>query len=706
MPTLVISKDVLHDLGNLPKNVAGKLEGVLMNFSEQAFAGQHLEKPHALKDPRARTIRLDNFWRGVVMAPESGDRYFLMRIMAHDDAYKWVERNAFGINAATGAIEVVDIVRIEQQAAASQPSDLATGTAVMFAEHSDKTLRDLGISADVLPVVRMIATEDQLLSLAALLPLGQGDVLLQLADGRTPEEVWANLAVDTSGKAIDTNDFEAALERPSSAAAFVEVRGPDELIAVLKWPLDLWRVFLHPTQRNIAYRPVHKGPVRVSGGAGTGKTVVAMHRAKALADLLPADQPILFTTYTRNLSRVIARNLEVLGGKALRDRVTVNNVDRIASQVVRDAEGASPRVMSAYEQGTAWRQAVDASGSGYEVEFLQREWEHVILAQAITTRDDYLRAARPGRGGRLDRRQRIEVWSIVEAFGAVQRQLAARTFLQLSLEAAGYLAQRSVRPYAAVIVDEAQDLHPAQWRLLRALVAEGENDMFLVGDAYQRIYGNRTTLSKVGINIVGRSFKLRLNYRTTRQILGWAMALLEGVEADDLDGLVDSLNGYRSLLSGGAPTFTKAPSAAAEASELAAWAKQLIDAGFEPSSIAIAGRIKATCETVTAALKAAGLPVNVLDGQDDGSNIGIAVGTMHRMKGLEFRAVAIANCARGSVPLPAAIVPENVDAREHARSIDTERSLLFVACTRAREVLRVSWSGSPSDFVAATGITE
>jgi superfamily I DNA/RNA helicase len=622
----------------------------------------------------------------------------LMRIMPHDDAYDWVSRNTFGINAVTGAIEVVDIASVKAAVTAAPVADEK-----LFAGHSDKALADLGISPDVLPIVRTVSSEDQLLSLAALLPLAQGDVLLQLADGQTPEEVWATLAGPAPQIPIDVEDFDTALQRESSAAEFRAVDGPEELLDILSKPLAVWRVFLHPTQRRIAYRPSYSGPVRVTGGAGTGKTVVAMHRAKALADTLDPDQPILFTTFTKNLTRVIEQNLEMLGGKALRSRITVNNVDRIAMQIVRDAEGGKPQILSLDEEQRAWRQALEVTGSEFDPDFVQREWQQVVLAQAITTRDEYLRAPRGGRGGRLDRRQRVALWAVVEAFGTIQRQSQKRTFLQLSLEAAGYLEARTVKPFAAVIVDEAQDLHPAQWRLLRALVAPGPNDMFIAGDAYQRIYANRTTLSKVGVNVVGRAYRLRLNYRTTHDILSWATALLKGVEADDLDGAADSLDGYRSLLRGGLPSFNGAATSAVESVTMVEWVKGLVERGFGYSEIAICGRVKFTCDRMASALRASGVPFRLLEADDDSGDDAVAIGTMHRMKGLEFRAVALADCSRGSVPLPQAIVPENLDPREHARSLEIERSLVFVACTRAREVLNLSWSGQPSELLVATG---
>lgn len=703
MPNLVLSAQLVRDFAKLPKDVVGKVTDLVVNFEQQAFAGAHLEAPNAARDPLARTVRIDNFWRGVVHAPEQGDTYLMLRIMPHDDAYKWAQRNVIRINKASGGIEIVDVARVEEAVIAT-PIPISSDEPNLFAAISDATLHQLGILADVLPLVRFVRTEEQLLALAALLPQGQGDVLFRLAEGATPDEVWAEIAGDGLKVVIDPNDIEAALRRDVTAAEFVAVHGPEELLEILSKPLDLWRVFLHPTQRKIAYAPVFSGPVRVTGGAGTGKTVVAMHRAKALADQLADDQPILFTTFTRNLTSVIGRNLEVLGGKSLRSRITVANVDKIATQVVRDAEGARPLILSDVEEKRAWDQAIETTSSEHDRSFLKSEWEQVVLGQAINTRDDYLRAARPGRGGRLDRRQRLAIWETIEAFGSYQRDTGKRSFLQLALEAAGYLQARVVKPYAAVIVDEAQDLHPAQWRMLRAAVAEGPNDMFVVGDAFQRIYSSRTTLSKVGVHVVGRSYRLRINYRTTRQILNWAVALLKGVEADDLDGETETLTGYRSLLSGGPPTFEGFTSTAAEADHLVDWVRALLERDFDNNEIAVACRTNATRDYIAGVLKAHGIPVQVIEGDIDPDAGRVSVGTMHRMKGLEFRAVAVADCSHGSVPLPVAIVPENIDAKAHDRSLETERSLVFVACTRSREVLSVTWSDRPSEFLIATGV--
>ena len=314
MPRIVLSSSMLRDYARLPQDVAGKVSNLITNFAQQAFAGAHIETPKAARDPQARTVRIDNFWRGVVMAPVRGDTYFLLRVMAHDDAYTWAQRNLFRINSATGGIEVVDIAEAEAVADTLALAPAADDPLV-FAGLSDKTLLDLGVASDVLPLVRTIRSDDQLEALALLLPLAQGEVLLDLAGGKTPEEVWGQLAGRNATETIDTGDFEAALQRDVTAAEFVTIDGPEELLDVLSKPLDLWRVFLHPDQRRLAYRATYSGPVRVTGGAGTGKTVVAMHRAKALADRLdrPVGKPILFTTFSRNLAQAIEADLRSHG---------------------------------------------------------------------------------------------------------------------------------------------------------------------------------------------------------------------------------------------------------------------------------------------------------------------------------------------------------------------------------------------------------
>jgi superfamily I DNA/RNA helicase len=258
------------------------------------------------------------------------------------------------------------------------------------------------------------------------------------------------------------------------------------------------------------------------------------------------------------------------------------------------------------------------------------------------------------------------------------------------------------RPYRHVVIDEAQDLHPCQWRLLRALVPPGPDDLFIAGDTHQRIYGNKVSLRSLGIPVTGRSTRLRVNYRTTKEILTWSSELLTGEAVDDMDGGADSLSGYRSTLRGARPETDGAKSKAEEITGLVARIGEWIKAEVRPREIGVAVRFVQLGKDIAQALEQAGVPAGVL-GTSSATGDGVRIGTMHRMKGLEFRCMAIAGVNDGVVPMRSAVIAEEVDAQQHKEDLLSELSLLFVACTRAREALRVSWHGSPSQFLEAIG---
>jgi superfamily I DNA/RNA helicase len=697
---LAISRDFLPDYAGLDKLIQLKVNEVFAKFAEHTHAGLHLEKLKAARDPRCRTIRIDTNYRGIVMAPDHGETYLLVRVLPHTKADQWIERNVFGVNQTTGALEVEDVVAREEIVRVIGHANMDTP---IFADCRRSDFTQLGIPEMLVPVLMRLTTDAELDGITAVLPPGQGDALHMLASGYTVEAAWDELVAHSAPGPVKEGDTDAAIERPAAQGMFYVVRDAEDLLDVLNRPFDAWRVFLHPTQRRIAYREKYNGSVRVTGGAGTGKTVVAMHRAKALADLSSGaggGGRILFTTFTRNLARSIEENLSVLGGPRLLDQVEVINVDRLAHQIVRDAEGAQPRLATDEELQNIWNDVVDELGVAFTPRFLRQEWQHVVLGQGLSSRDAYFNAPRPGRGVRLNRRQRAEVWRAVEAFTNRLVERGKRSHLHLADVAARFLASRSVKPYGHVIVDEAQDLHPAQWRMLRAAVPEGVNDLFLVGDTHQRIYESRVTLSSVGINVRGRSYRLRLNYRTTEEILRWSLGLLTGHSFDDLDAGSETLAGYRSTFHGPPPTLAGYPSRTAELGALIDVVNGWLARGLQPEAIGIAARTADSCKAIVERLAGSGIKARML-GRDDDNTVagGVEVATMHRMKGLEYRCLAVVDVGRDAVPSPFAVTPEAEDPSDHVNDLLRERSLLFVACTRARDDLRVSWSGHPSPFL-------
>lgn len=714
MATLALAREFMSEYSKLDSVIQKRVLELAEKCRKLSLAelnrskGTHLEtySGGAQKDPRARTVRLGDNHRGIVLVSEGSEQVVLVHVLTHDAADHWMAHNEFKVNAATGALEIVNAGAIAEKAAslveASSPGP-APAAELLFAHRKDKDFVQLGINEDLLPVLRVFDDERQLEGLMTVLPQGQAEALIMLTGSDSVEAIYAEVAGSIAPDEIDTEDLAAAVTAPASRSHFHVVGDEDELADMLARPLAQWRTYLHHSQHDLAYRPTYNGPARVTGGAGTGKTVVAMHRAKALADALDqrGAKSILFTTYTRNLAQSIERDLHLLGGGDLTDVVEVLNVDRLANQVVRGMEGSAPSIVFADELRDIWETKADELGVEHSPAFLIQEWEQVVLAQGIQSRDDYFRASRAGRGKRMDRRERAQVWRVIEAATNEMESRGIRTYLQVAAKAAGYLEQERVKPYRHVIVDEAQDLHEAQWRLLRAAVASGPNDLFIVGDAHQRIYGRRSSLRKVGIEITGRSKKLRINYRTTRQILRWSLGVLGEGEFDDLDEGVEGhgVAGYHSFLEGAEPTCVGFASRGEMVAGLVEQVRRWIDEGVDESAIGIAARTKATFDAVEAALAKAGVRAVQL-GPDLTAHEGVAIGTMHRMKGLEYRCMALLDVSSTEVPNRNSVTSSAEDPMQHDADMQSERSLLYVAATRARDDLWVAWSGKPSSFLA------
>jgi len=269
-----------------------------------------------------------------------------------------------------------------------------------------------------------------------------------------------------------------------------------------------------------------------------------------------------------------------------------------------------------------------------------------------------------------------------------------RTHTQLADEAAE-IARRSPAPYRHVIVDEGQDLHPAQWRLLRALVAPGPNDLFLLADPYQRIYDSQVSLAQLGIEVRGRTRRLTVNYRTTHEILDLSVKVLGGDSAVGLDGEADTLRGYRAVTRGGVPVVAAHTSRDGEFEALIERVGTWLDQGVEPHAIGVAARTGQLVKIVSRTLNDAHIPV-----ADDKRGVdGVRVATMHGLKGLEFQCLAVVGLDAGVLPAPNAVTPAAEDPFAHRQDLQRERCLLFVALTRARDVLYLSHSGTPSSLL-------
>ena len=690
---VAISSDFLTAFARLPRGIQGKVTEFLGKFRNDPLSpGINYEKLGKGVDKKIYSVRIDNTYRGIVVREEETGVYLLLWVDHHDEAYEWAARKRCEVNKKTGAVQIFDVQTITEEAKA--PSEIA-----LFKDASDNDLLELGVPEEQLALVRSFTDTKAFFAAKASIPQDAFEYLSWLTEGIPLDEVM-EYAKEERGTIDSNGTISDALDTPASLKAFVVVEGEDELKRIMAEPLEKWRVFLHPTQRKIVNRN-YSGPARILGGAGTGKTVVAMHRAKQLASKIPGNQRILFTTFTANLAADIKENLRKICTMEELRKIEVIHLDAWVNQFLRES-GFSAQI--AYDEISGlWGKARLLAGADlpYDSSFYEEEWNRVVIAQEVLSLEKYIKATRNGRGTPLNRKKRMLVWKVFEAYLNLMKENRIRDINTAMYESRQLLeTEGGKQKYAAVIVDEGQDFSDNAFRLLRALAGEEHpNDIFIVGDAHQRIYRNRPTLSKCGINVRGRSSILKINYRTTEEIRRYAFALLNGISFDDLDDGTDLGDRCQSLTHGEKPTIKTFKDASAEIAFITEEINNLQKNGIALSDICVVARTKKLVDDYIAQFTKAGIRSYAIkrNKTDDRNYDGLRVATMHRVKGLEFQYVFVAAVNNRVIPLSAAI--NKTDAVSEAESMTSEKCLLYVALTRAQKGAYVTSYGKKSEFL-------
>lgn len=644
---------------------------------------------------RIDRARDKNFWSARVnddvrlIVHRTANRLMLCYVDHHDDAYAWAERRKIEAHPKTGAAQLVEIrerieeITIPRYVEVERP---APKRLPLFATLSSDMLLTYGVPLEWLGEVQTVDTEDGLLELCDHLPKEAAEALLNLAVGAIPQPVPSTVAT--------SNPF----AHPDAQRRFRVVPNIEELERALDSPWEKWTVFLHPAQREAVERD-YGGPARISGSAGTGKTIVALHRAVFLARNHP-DARVLLTTFSDALANALQGKLKQLAGNEpkVAERVEIYALDAVGRRLyglnVARPQIATPEIIVQLIQEASH----EAPGHTFSLNFLTAEWADVVDAWQLETWEAYRDVARLGRRTRLPEKQREVLWTV---FARVRAGLQARgqitqaaVFSQL---AAHFTATRRP-PFDFVVVDEAQDLSVAQLRFFAALAAGRPNGLFFTGDLGQRIFQQPFSWKALGVDVRGRSRTLRINYRTSHQIRAQADRLL-GPEVSDVDGNTEERRGTFSVFNGPEPTIKELDTMDAENEVVSTWLKARKTEGVKPHEMGVFVRSADQLARARASVEAAGLSYSVLDDQMETTSGYTSIGTMHLAKGLEFRTVAVMACDDEVIPLQQRIETAT-DGSELEEVYTTERHLLYVACTRARDHLLVTGVRPASEFLA------
>ncbi|MDE2667459.1 MAG: UvrD-helicase domain-containing protein [Acidobacteriota bacterium] len=673
-----------------------------------ARPGLRFHKLDKSQDPNFWSVRVSRDVRMIVHRDQNS--LMLCYVDHHDSAYKWAERRKLETHPKTGAAQLIELRKTIQEI--TVPSCAATDQEVspkppLFSGISENDLLSYGVPAEWLDDVRN-ANEDNFLELTDHLPSEAGEALLELAVGVTPQivqpEVSAAVPFEISESrkvAESTAQYGVAadpFDHPDAQRRFRLMSNMEELERALDYPWDKWAVFLHPAQRQIVETD-YGGPFRVAGAAGTGKTIVAIHRAVFLTRANPHAR-VLLTTISDTLADVLRTKLRrlIYNEPRLAERLEVDAIDRVGERLFR-AQLGRPRIANReMVRDLLTRTAGEAeTPHQFSSRFLLSEWDNVVDAWQLDHWEAYRDAKRLGRKTRLPVEQRMTLWSLFARVKAELRDRGLRTQAELFSLLVATLKDRRNPPFDFVIVDEAQDVSVAQLRFLAALGAHRPNGLFFAGDLGQRIFQTPFSWKALGVDVRGRSQTLKLNYRTSHQIRMQADRLL-GPELADVDGNVEDRRGTVSAFSGERPAIHLFETEQEEGAAVAAWLRERRDSGVGTQEMAIFVRSGKELDRARRAVRDAGFSFQVLDEGVETNNDCVSISTMHLAKGLEFRAVAVMACDDEVIPLQERIetVADDADLED---VYSTERHLLYVACTRARDYLMISGVAPASEFL-------
>ncbi len=650
--------------------------------------GISLERLDRLKTNQLWSARISQDVRAIVFREGSTD--YLLYVDHHDAAYAWAERRQVTHNPRTNAIQIFTAVAVlEEDLAKAKPERVRAKESAqpIFAGHDDEYLLSLGLPDEWLPFISKVCDDDDLLAGVEHLPYDVAARLLDVADGRVVAPPAPKDLTFATSALVESSDGTVSPD-------------PNDIERLLNEPLSTWIAFLHPSQRDIVSADF-SGPSKVTGTAGTGKTVVALHRARHLAR---NGRRVLLTSFANTLCENVQRSLRALCTDEELSRIDVRTVHQVARGLVGEAGRTPTSIVGDADIRALIKRYSRDLDLPLGASALLAEWDLVVQAQGVEDWTGYRVANRAGRGTPLTAVQRQAIWGVLERVRAHLDKGDKTDWEGLCRSARELVSSGAVEaPWDSVIVDEVQDLSAQGLRLVAALGGSGPNGLMVLGDGGQRIYAHRTSLRSAGIEVRGRARVLRINYRTTEEIRRFADRIMS--RADDLDDDAEDRGGCRSVRAGVTPDVLGFGRVDEQYDYVAEHIRGCMENGIAQGEIAVFARTARQLDATERRLDGAGIDTHRLQPRKDKElPDAVHLVTMHSAKGLEFKVAIVIDASAGSLPNRYAVAQAG-DAQDCAEAIERERRLLYVALTRARDELLVTWVGEPSEFLSPALMT-
>lgn len=648
------------------------------------------------KDPNFWSIRVNRDIRLIVHKSKSS--LLVVYVDHHDDAYKWALRRRIETHPQTGVAQIVEVRERVQEVPVTLPrgdegqptvhsSDShRTSKPALFFKLSEEDILNVGVPSDWVEDIRN-ATEDNFFDVAQHIPYEAAETLM--------DYVGTGTLVVPNESITEVDPF----LQPDAQRRFRALDNRKDIEQALNFPMDKWALYLHPVQQQLVDESF-TGPARIAGSAGTGKTVVALHRAARILREHP-EAKLLLTTFSSPLSNALEYKLRMLMHRDLtiEQRVSFLPFDGVATELFTLAHGHNPKIAKLEHVKRSLNKAVEENNlKGFSDRMLLSEFQRVIDAWQIENLDAYAEVPRLGRKNQLGKRQREKLWPVFRRTKEILSSQHRYTLATVFGKVAAYYRDRPVKPFSHIIVDESQDLGVPELKMIAAIKSDDTDSLFFAGDLGQRIFAEPFSWFNLGIDVRGRTRSLRVNYRTSREIRCAAEKLLPKV-IRDVDGIEEDRSHTVSVFNDVAPEVLVHRSEEEEIRLVAATIGEALKDGVLPEEIGVFVRSTNELSRARRAVEKTDQASLQLSSKIEDKTGRIVIGTMHLAKGFEFRMVIVMACDEGILPSHNRLSTV-ADEHELDEVYNTERNLFYVAITRAREKLVVSGVSPATEFIA------